>query len=330
VQVARHERDVIHGYRLLFGSRKQAMGGQLSGRTPAGFGAWRVDRASSSIEVAADPGGVAATVIGSSRLRIQATRPTRTLALEVPDVEPHAMDGGGDHFATDWEVTEVVDEAGGALDFLVPEPFVEGVAAWRPDRRLVLVRWPEELPAGADRTVRVGRRQTVPYAAIDSLHTRRVRMGTSTPTLPAIPTVAGDPGTFPFGLHVTAPPGTIVAASGRPRPDTMEGDDVRREGQGGGAAVVVVGPSHPASVPGVRVLTAKRLLERPETLSSLAPRLYAWSERKLAHVDLVQLVASWRFPMRIEVDPDRRVLRRNESVGDPETPEPRSCRAVPG
>lgn len=145
--MGRDKKQVLLGYRLLYGEPvapssagpvlRQGAAAEAERRTT---GAWRVTQGSSAVAVTLAESRVAATVEVAARLKVQAVRDAATVVLAVPFVEPHPLDGGGADFAIDWQLAEVVDEAGTAVDVRVPALAADARATWSEDRRLVFVR----------------------------------------------------------------------------------------------------------------------------------------------------------------------------------------------
>ena len=282
VLVDRAEIEVLRGYRALSQGPDEP--------------AWTVSWAEGALDV--QPTGVSATVRAEATLALVAARPTATLGLEIPELRPHPMDLGGASFAPEWRLVEVSDTSGAPLKVTLTDEGADAHLAFRADRRLVLVTWPEALPAGAARTLAVRWEQQVPYVGVDALATGSLRRGASTPALPALPTVTGDAGRFPYTLNVAAPSGLQISASGGSVAFERDAQGVRARARGaaGGAALAMVGPWRVDQLGAFRALLDRSSTQSAASMARLSVPLGIWWGEALGGVDLALLRPGWRFP----------------------------------
>ena len=260
--VNRAEVEVLRGYRAL-------------AEGPAAP-SWTVSWAEGALDI--EPMGVSAKVRAEASLELQTGRSTRTLGLEIPDLRPHVMDLGGAGFAPEWRLLEISDASGAPVQVTLTDEGADAHLAFRADRRLVLVTWPEELPAGATASLRVRWEQQVPYAGVDSLATSSLRRGEATPALPALPTVTGDSGRFPYALHVNAPSGLQISVSGGSVEQTRHSRGVSASARGaaGGAAMAMVGPWRVDQLGAFRALLDRSSSQSAESMARLSVPLGRW------------------------------------------------------
>lgn len=269
--------ELVQGYRVLAGSAPDP--------------AWTVEAAHA--ETGLRRAGSSVVVDTHVRLRVRALRPTDTLALAFPDVEPDPLDVGGDGFATDWTLDRVEDEAGAPLRSTAPPP-----SGWDADRRTVLVRWADPWDAGRVRTLDLHWTQALPFGRVEGLRGVALGAGVDTPLTPALPRLVADRSPFPYVWRARAPATLRLAPSGR-IVDETSGGDVRTltvEGDDGAHAAWALGRWEVGRVGDLERYAETAADAAAEALTGLRSPISAWSGLPLGPLRYVPLPRTWRSP----------------------------------
>lgn len=245
---------------------------------------WSLVGARGVVDVA--PGdGTHATLTGWATLALDGGG---WLALEVPETQVHALDGGCGGFVPRWTVHEVrVD--GRAVPFQVEPLDRRTRVPWRIGRRLVLA----DVGAPGRHEVRVHWSQRVPWQRFEQLATTSTGLGQSTPLLPVFPTVAGARDEAPWELVARSPARVALVASGADEAEVTDGlRTVRARGSRLAEAGVVGGVF--AKPVGDRVRGWSTPAGADGWLASIDGPLQRWSGVGLAPaLDLVEVAATW-------------------------------------
>lgn len=278
VLIDRSDLRVVRGYRRL--------------ATTAGTPPWAVRRADVTWTIPRLAGsGQELRVTGEALLDVVPTHDTRWIAVELPWFHPSPGDIGETSVEPAFRVESVTDPVGVVLASSTPSVDTDTELAWRPRRRLLLVKFPEPVPAGESRVVDVRWSQRVPYGRIEAFPYGNVHYGSVTPPLPAVPVVVGDDGVFPYRLDVEVTAPEKVAVSGALL-DVVPGrgsQTFRSAGLVGGAARLAVGRWEEQALGLARVLSPNQERDSAARVALLAVAVADWSGAQPLDMEVARL-----------------------------------------